>query len=680
MDRDTRNLLQRATQAARRLLEEEYQQQLEGTFDILINGTIAAEPGAHLDARQRLVRRKIVAAIEHHREQQHSENAAAVQAYLRESAFTTLNRFVALKMLEARQLVQECLSRGEQSAGFREFAGLSPGLNALPDHGYRLYIECLFDEIGRDVRVLFHRLDSAALLWPRRTALTGLLEILNQPALAAVWVEDETIGWVYQYFNDDAERRAMRDASSAPRDSRELAVRNQFFTPRYVVCFLTDNTLGRLWYEMMRGQTALASQCEYLVRRPTEIFLKAGEDVPAEVASDEASASQEELLKQPVYIPHRPLKDPREIRLLDPACGSMHFGLYAFDLFEIIYDEAWDIARGTDEALKSAPSFASFVSYVADFPDKAAFLREVPRLIIERNIHGIDIDPRATQIAGLALWLRAQKSWQQQGVRPAERPAIRKSNIVCAEPMPGEPELLREFTAELEPPALRGLFEAVVGLMRYAGEAGSLLRIEDDIRAVIADAKQRWRDRPRQTDLFPAVKKPTAQQGELTLDVSGIPDERFWDEEAEPRIYAALREYAARAASAEGFQRRLFAEDAERGFAFIDLCNQEFDVALMNPPFGDTAKPAKTYIASRYPRTKHDLFAAFIERGLSMLVVGGLLGAITSRTGFFLGSFQKWREEILLLEAHPSLLADLGMGVLDGAMVETAAYTMEKIA
>jgi hypothetical protein len=65
-----------------------------------------------------------------------------------------------------------------------------------------------------------------------------------------VWGEDETIGWVYQFFNGQDERRKMREESQAPRNSRELAVRNQFFTPRYVVQFLTDNTLGRIWYEM----------------------------------------------------------------------------------------------------------------------------------------------------------------------------------------------------------------------------------------------------------------------------------------------------------------------------------------------------------------------------------------------------------------------------------------------
>ena len=141
--------------------------------------------------------------------------------------FTALNRFVALKMLEARELVQECISKGGQSSGFREFSGLAPGLLRLSDdRSYRIYIESLFDEIGREVRVLFDRRDPASLLWPRRQALQELLRILNDPELAAVWDEDETIGWTYQYFNSDEERRQMRAESRAPRNSRELAVRN----------------------------------------------------------------------------------------------------------------------------------------------------------------------------------------------------------------------------------------------------------------------------------------------------------------------------------------------------------------------------------------------------------------------------------------------------------------------
>ena len=246
MDKETRNSLQRITQEARQLLAKEYQEQLEGTFDIHPDGTIAPKPGQHLDPAQRLVRQKLISSIKH-KQVKAGDAAEAVQSYLREAAFTTLNRFVALKMLEARNQVQECISKGEESSGFKEFHMLAPGLLGLPDHGYRLYLECLFDEIGTEVKILFDRNDPASLLWPRRQALLELIAILNQQELAEanVWGEDETIGWVYQYFNSQEERREMRE-NTAPRNSHELAVRNQFFTPRYVVCFLGDNTLSHL--------------------------------------------------------------------------------------------------------------------------------------------------------------------------------------------------------------------------------------------------------------------------------------------------------------------------------------------------------------------------------------------------------------------------------------------------
>ena len=163
MDRETRNQIQRATQEARVLLEREYAEQLEGTFDIRPDGTVGDAAGPHLDDAQRLVRSSLVTAVTHLRSDDRSKEEA-VATYMREAAFTTLNRFVALKMLETRALVQECLSRGQQSSGFKEFVGLAPGLVQLPDHGYRLYIESLFDEIGREVRVLFDRRDPRQLV------------------------------------------------------------------------------------------------------------------------------------------------------------------------------------------------------------------------------------------------------------------------------------------------------------------------------------------------------------------------------------------------------------------------------------------------------------------------------------------------------------------------------------
>lgn len=678
MDKEIRNAINTATQRARKLLEDDFSQQLEGVFDVNLNGTIAEEPGEHLDDVQRVQRAKLVTAVEHHLAAGMTK-PEAVAAYLREAAFTTLNRFVALKMLEARGLVQECITSYEQSSGFKEFGGLAPGLVQLLDHGYRLYVESLFDELSVHIRVLFNRRDAASLLWPRRACLENLLAILNAQDLANVWAEDETIGWIYQYYNDDAERKKMREESSAPRNSHELAVRNQFFTPRYVVEFLTDNTLGRLWYEMRQGQTALKEQCRYMVRRPTEIFLRPGEAVSE--SPNHEGLTQEELLRQAVHIPHRAPKDPREIRLLDPACGSMHFGLYAFDLFTVIYDEAWEIACGPDAAAKSAETFAPFVAFVATFPDKAAFLREVPRLIIERNIHGIDIDPRATQIAGLSLWLRAQRAWHQAGVEPADRPRITRSNLVCAEPMPGEKELLREFVEQQFPAgeqtAFAFLLETIFDRMTLAGEAGSLLRIDVEIRNAIADAKQLWKQGPKseQASLFPEPVEKDGE-GELRLDLSGITDEQFW-ERAEQRIYDALEAYAEQAENGGGFQRRLFADDAAQGFAFIDLRRKRYDVVVMNPPFGDASRNAKSYIDNAYPLSKGNLLANFVELGARSLVKHGRLGAIVSRTCFFLRTFSGFRATVLKNQLRPKCFADLGSGVLD-AMVETAATVFEK--
>lgn len=134
MDQDTRNKLQRATQQVRRILEEEFAEQLEGTFDVLPNGKILPEPGKHLDARQRLTRQKLVDAIEHIKAGGKTPQEA-VDEYTREAAFTFLNRFVALRMLEARGVLQECVSKGDASSGFKEFCGLAPGLGTLDDGG-----------------------------------------------------------------------------------------------------------------------------------------------------------------------------------------------------------------------------------------------------------------------------------------------------------------------------------------------------------------------------------------------------------------------------------------------------------------------------------------------------------------------------------------------------------------
>src|SRR6266404_3897300 len=411
MDKATRNAIERATQQARRLLEDDFSSQLEGTFDVLRSGVVAPKGGVHLSARQHFQREKIVAAIEH-KCAAGTTAVAAVTDYVRDAAFTTLNRFVALKMLEGRQLVQECITSGEQSGGYREFCGMAPGLALLPDAaGYRLYIESLFDEFSTEIKVLFDRRDAASGLWPKRQTFEMLLTILNDADLSRVWGEDETIGWVYQFFNSADERKKMRDESQAPRNGRELAVRNQFFTPRYVVQFLVDNTLGRLWLETHGEQTRLTKLCEYLVRSA---------DKPVQV---------------------RARKDPRDLRILDPACGSGHFLLYAFDLLLAIYEEAYADPQ-------SPKSEATGKTLAADYRSLDALRKAIPGLVLAHNLYGVDIDPRCAQIAQLALWMRAQKAYRDFGIGRAERAQIRRSNVVVAEPLVADEHITKEFVAK----------------------------------------------------------------------------------------------------------------------------------------------------------------------------------------------------------------------------------------
>jgi len=674
-DKDTRNLLAKTVAACRRQLVEDVTDQLRGVFGLHPDGVVLPlEKLTHLSPDQHAAARRLRDLLDHYTASAAGKDSdrrkAAYERMVLEISFTALNRLAALRLCEERGLVVECVRKGTTSAGFQMFERISGGALGGRYDTYRVFLECLFDELALDLGILFDRMTPQSAVFPSELCMEDVLTELNKTELTHLWTEDETIGWVYQYFNPPEERKAMRDASQAPRNSRELAVRNQFFTPRYVVEFLTDNTLGRIWYEMRKSVTVLKEECLYLVRRPSEVFLGPGEKAPVG-RNDETDLSQEELLKRPVYIEHRPKKDPRDLRILDPACGSGHFLLYAFDLLERIYEEAW----GDPEGQKSE---ATGRTIQEDFETLDDLRRETPKLIVEHNLHGVDIDPRAVQIAALALWLRAQKTWKNLGLKAPERPRIARSNIVTAEPMPGEEDMRREFTAGLKPRVLGQIVDEVFEKMKLAGEAGSLLKIEEEIKDAVAAAGKQWREgsKPEQQLLFPAMDAPRPKQQELRFDVKGVTDERFWDQ-AEDRILDALKDYAEQAENGRAVRRRLFAEDAARGFAFIDLCRKRYDTVLMNPPFGGIVSTMNTYVASSYPSTKNDVYAAFVERALNLLFDHGMVGAITSRTGFFLSSLESFRS-LITRTSTLRCMADLGQGVLDSAMVKTASYVIEK--
>ena len=297
------------------------------------------------------------------------------------------------------------------------------------------------------------------------------------------------------------------------------------------------------------------------------------------------------------------------------------------------------------------------------------------------NIHGIDIDRRAVQIAGLSLWLRAHRTYARLGIAVKDRPRIRRAGVVCAEPMPGEKDLLGQFVEGVRPKVLGDLAHAVWEEMKLAGEAGSLLRIERTLESLVEKARKAWEayrtgEGYVQGELFMDVARSKLVQLSFGFDVTDIESAESW-ERMEADLVGLLAAFSERASAGQAYQRRLFVEDAAAGFALLNTLRRRYDVVLMNPPFGESAMGARDYIKENYPKTKQDLYAAFVESFLDRLSDRGMLGAITSRTGFFLSTFQAWREEILLKKARPVVVADLGYGVLD-AMVETAAYCLEK--
>ena len=553
-DQPTRNRLQRFVTEARHTLEEEFTRQLQNDYGLdPVSGTASPlESLRHINDLQRETARILRDTLAHYCASADTDTKAGLVRIVREQAFTVLNRLAALRMAEARGLLMESVGNSYQAKGFQLYARLAgTGLGETGD-AYRVYLQSVFDELSQDLPGLFDRYSPQGRLFPREAALIQVLTLINHGEIEPLWAEDETIGWIYQYFNSKEERKAMRDASQAPRNSRELAVRNQFFTPRYVVEFLVDNTLGRLWFNWTGGQTGLRDRCHYLLVKPDE---------------------------QPE--PAKRLRDPRTIKLLDPACGSMHFGLYAFDLFLEIYREAWawEQTHGPGCLDTETGGSADLKPLGQTYADQDAFLHDVPRLIIEHNIYGVDIDPRAAQIASLALWLRAQRAWHEVGVRAKDRPQVGRGHVVAAVAPPAEVDLRKQFMEELDPLDAE-LFEKTLFLLKGLPELGVLLQVEKELPAL--------------------VRAVFGEHGDLFRDE----DMALW-KKAEARLQESLNEFARAARST--YQGRLFAEDALQGLRMIDHCREVFDVVVMNPPFGALADDTKASLSKAYSESKNDL-------------------------------------------------------------------------
>ena len=579
LDEAQRGRLERLVGRARALLETDLAAQAAGRFGIDADGSLAAEASLRLDPSGLADRREIVSVVEHLRSEGNSP-PQAVARLLRETTFTHLNRLVAIRIAEDLGLLPPSLADGDQSQGYRDVAELAPLLATTGSDGYWTYLTMCGDELAGDVPALFDPRNPLLPLAPSPTALRDLVALLADPQDADLWAAPDCLGWCYQFFNTSEERSAMRDASPAPRDSRELAVRNQFFTPRYVVDFLIQNSLGRRLLDA-DPSSSLIDDLPLLVDPPTE-------------------------KGEPVELP--------DVAVLDPACGSGHFLLAAYDLLE----RAWQHAGETPAA--AAPHIVG-------------------------SLWGIDIDPRCAQVASAALLFRARRSCPD-GLLP-------RPNIICARSLPATATGFDDILAKL-PRQQATLVRALSDALDDAPLLGPLLRIEEriegGIRASIAGTAH--------GHLAAAVtsEQIAHHQNELLAALEAVAD-------------------ATTATTAE----RLLAAEAGDAVRFVTALLRRYDAILQNPPFGEPVPGTKPYLKAAYPwmpsRTC-DLLAAFVGRGLELCRPGsGYVGAITSRVGMFLSTFEAWRRDVLLGNRLVAL-ADLGHGVMAQALVEAAAYVV----
>lgn len=604
---------------------------------------------------------------------------------VRELTYTLLNRLVGLKAMEARRLLY-LPPPGQPSSAPEE----TEVITHVPDQGRSRYLRdfraatgsrykyeddaeeallrdgltAAFRHITNEIRILFDPDHEYACVWPTHAALTDVMQLINDGLPSEAYRAPDFLGWVYQFFNREEKKRIRDENKGTPRSSYELAVINQFYTPSWVVKALVDNTLGRLWLQM-HPDSALQPKA------PPPLPADRTSDVP--IADYLVPRTGERIRYQRVTDDGQvaTFKRAIDISLLDPACGTMHFGQYAFGLFHQMYLD--EIEQAGQPGWPAEPSVSE--------------PREIPSAILEHNLFGIDIDARAIQIASLSLMLTAKETGLRHGFSPLDV-SVRRTNLVVANAVDLGTERLRSLVdqvgGKLGSPELRErLFKTLWENLQYVGELGSLVQVREGVGAILSE----WVDtRARDKGLTKLIRKKSQAQLELGSIVADLNLEKARQLELERKILeeeaAQLQqelllaiEEAAGQLSADPADR-LFAEDTARGLKLLQMLSRRYDVAVMNPPYGSFVPKTKVFVKAAYPLTANDIYATFIDRATQLTEPEGYVGALVSATFVNLTTFEKLRTEILLKRNPLIVMLDIGSGILDDATVEAAALVI----
>ena len=230
-------------QDSKRILIEDAVTQLEGSYGLLKNGTfenISNLPNLKEGSIDLTIRKELEQYIQIQKEAGKT-NPQAFDNLVKEYAFTYLNRFVAIKMMEERKIIKQSFSRGYESNNFIFYMADHPEDEKNFKRGnayfaYRNFVLWLFTDLSKDeeIKILFDPSSINSQLFPLERTLKSLFEILNNKLLNEVWKEDEVIGWVYQYFIEDEKAKVFHKIYKDKKklDLRDIPAATQIFTPK----------------------------------------------------------------------------------------------------------------------------------------------------------------------------------------------------------------------------------------------------------------------------------------------------------------------------------------------------------------------------------------------------------------------------------------------------------------
>ena len=550
-------------------------------------------------------RNKLEAIIATHKQTLGDDYAEARKETINECTFTLFNRLAALKVMEDRELFPEVIRRrvehGNLSYAHKQWLEEHTDERNAERMGLKLFLEDKFQELSENYKIPLYSPEYAYAMLPTADELFEIITAFNEieqdaDCGADIWKGDDILGWLYENFNT-VEKLALKDSGDKT-EYDKVSLQSQVYTPQWVVKFLVDNTLGKMYLEMY----------------PDSKFIY-DEDGKVKYLIANAPTSQ---MRHP--------KKLEEIKLIDPACGSGNFLIYAFSLFYDLYLNQID-------------------QYDADYSR-----RDIPKLIVENNLYGVDLDERAVQLTQIALFIKAMQLKGRRGATPTYTHVVSTHFELPEYNQVEAAFMLGSDWNEAQQKTILSIWED----LRAAYKFGSLIRVEEQLDALLpVDSSDMFANQWK-ADMF----------------------------DFKHQMITTLRNQVHQW-TGEGSNEYSLAK-ANDAITFLDILSTKFDVAVANPPYTDSADfgvELKEFVGANYSKPlkfNSNLYACFIKRCCELAGDDGKVGMIHPMTFMYIKTFEDVRKYILN-HTHINLFVEYGLSNLFGTvMVDPAFYVLEK--